>query len=191
MTGQRGAGRGEHWNSCGLLRRCPPPARVRIPQMSLAMVSAARMPSRDDATPTRSMAMGRLIRFPVPQVTDTERGSNYLRCFGENVGTNTFQLCQCRFATAKKVSHSYKRTTSRQANFQFVRCRFVVVCFPKLCRCLFRLWQRVAGQKQAGCASAGQTCLTCIFGHVLPRGLEPRTLRLLAVRSNQMSYESR
>ena len=155
------------------------------------MVSAARMPSRDDATPTRSMAMGRLIRFPVPQVTDTERGSNYLRCFGENVGTNTFQLCQCRFATAKKVSHSYKRTTSRQANFQFVRCRFVVVCFPKLCRCLFRLWQRVAGQKQAGCASAGQTCLTCIFGHVLPRGLEPRTLRLLAVRSNQLSYESR
>ena len=29
-------------------------------------------------------------------------------------------------------------------------------------------------------------------GHALvPRGLEPRTLRLLAVRSNQLSYETR
>ena len=26
--------------------------------------------------------------------------------------------------------------------------------------------------------------------HVVPRGLEPRTLRLLAVRSNQLSYET-
>ena len=28
------------------------------------------------------------------------------------------------------------------------------------------------------------------FGHMVPRGLEPRTLRLLAVRSNQLSYET-
>ena len=28
------------------------------------------------------------------------------------------------------------------------------------------------------------------FGHLVPRGLEPRTLRLLAVRSNQLSYET-
>ena len=27
-------------------------------------------------------------------------------------------------------------------------------------------------------------------GKVVPRGLEPRTLRLLAVRSNQLSYET-
>ncbi len=26
--------------------------------------------------------------------------------------------------------------------------------------------------------------------HLVPRGLEPRTLRLLAVRSNQLSYET-
>jgi hypothetical protein len=34
--------------------------------------------------------------------------------------------------------------------------------------------------------SAAQACTT-----VVPRGLEPRTLRLLAVRSNQLSYETR
>ena len=28
------------------------------------------------------------------------------------------------------------------------------------------------------------------MGKVVPRGLEPRTLRLLAVRSNQLSYET-
>ena len=28
-------------------------------------------------------------------------------------------------------------------------------------------------------------------GKVVPRGLEPRTLRLLAVRSNQLSYETK
>ena len=33
--------------------------------------------------------------------------------------------------------------------------------------------------------SAAQACTT-----VVPRGLEPRTLRLLAVRSNQLSYET-
>ena len=27
--------------------------------------------------------------------------------------------------------------------------------------------------------------------HMVPRGLEPRTLRLLAVRSNQLSYETK
>ena len=30
----------------------------------------------------------------------------------------------------------------------------------------------------------------CILIKVVPRGLEPRSLRLLAVRSNQLSYET-
>ena len=30
-----------------------------------------------------------------------------------------------------------------------------------------------------------------LLEHMVPRGLEPRTLRLLAVRSNQLSYETR
>ena len=29
-----------------------------------------------------------------------------------------------------------------------------------------------------------------VWGLMVPRGLEPRTLRLLAVRSNQLSYET-
>ena len=33
-------------------------------------------------------------------------------------------------------------------------------------------------------------CPAAQFKIVVPRGLEPRTLRLLAVRSNQLSYET-
>ena len=43
------------------------------------------------------------------------------------------------------------------------------------------LCRRVLGDVEAG-AQRPQ--------HMVPRGLEPRTLRLLAVRSNQLSYET-
>ena len=33
-------------------------------------------------------------------------------------------------------------------------------------------------------------CIPMLFEKMVPRGLEPRTLRLLAVRSNQLSYET-
>ena len=33
-------------------------------------------------------------------------------------------------------------------------------------------------------------CECSAAGNVVPRGLKPRTLRLLAVRSNQLSYET-
>ncbi len=41
--------------------------------------------------------------------------------------------------------------------------------------------RRVSGDGEAGAQRAQ---------HMVPRGLEPRTLRLLAVRSNQLSYET-
>lgn len=40
-------------------------------------------------------------------------------------------------------------------------------------------------------APATDSSHSCSTTHVVPRGLEPRTLRLLAVRSNQLSYETR
>jgi hypothetical protein len=43
------------------------------------------------------------------------------------------------------------------------------------------LCRRVLGDGEAGAQRAQ---------HMVPRGLEPRTLRLLAVRSNQLSYET-
>jgi hypothetical protein len=43
------------------------------------------------------------------------------------------------------------------------------------------LCRRVLGDVEAGAQRAQ---------HMVPRGLEPRTLRLLAVRSNQLSYET-
>ena len=42
----------------------------------------------------------------------------------------------------------------------------------------------------AGSHALGKLGLRMSGRHMLPRGLEPRTLRLLAVRSNQLSYES-
>ena len=49
--------------------------------------------------------------------------------------------------------------------------------------------QRQDERGQGDCACI--TCAALSTARMLPRGLEPRTLRLLAVRSNQLSYESR
>ena len=43
------------------------------------------------------------------------------------------------------------------------------------------------GMRQCRCVPEMREAPTC---KVVPRGLEPRTLRLLAVRSNQLSYET-
>ena len=55
-----------------------------------------------------------------------------------------------------------------------------------------------AGSVGRSCIGSGWECtgwhaeswLKDFFGKVVPRGLEPRTLQLLAVRSNQLSYET-
>ena len=44
----------------------------------------------------------------------------------------------------------------------------------------------MVGERQAQVRHASLV----VNGNVVPRGLEPRTLRLLAVRSNQLSYET-
>ena len=50
--------------------------------------------------------------------------------------------------------------------------------------------ERVAGKQRGYVHNSWDVVENTSKSKVVPRGLEPRTLRLLAVRSNQLSYET-
>ena len=66
---------------------------------------------------------------------------------------------------------------------------------PRLCLCDCG-WHRSAvlpffpGSRTDTGRQAAASSITCHTRSLVPRGLEPRTLRLVAVRSNQLSYET-
>ena len=64
--------------------------------------------------------------------------------------------------------------------------RVCVELYLRGCACVRRL--RVRSTRVA--PGEARDTVHLYFPNVVPRGLEPRTLRLLAVRSNQLSYET-